>query len=184
MGAIREWFEEELKLTTLIRVLPILVLLQTILTMTGLGIALLFFTAESLSANGNMLKELTADLSLGKLLMVGAVIAPILEEFIFRFVPFCTIFGLLWSLKIDRTEVVMPVVFGSILFTAIGFGYMHGVGNILVQGIGGVFLAIVYLRCSSFGRSMRSHFRGWIGSSLVHVSFNTVMLLSIRLGPQ
>lgn len=85
-----------------------------------------------------------------------------LEEFAFRFLPN-------WILsRWNVTEFSVPVnVIASIVF-----GYIHGgIELILVQGIGGLSLAIIYLYALKSG-----HKRAFLICTFYHFLFNTVII--------
>lgn len=91
------------------------------------------------------------------------IMAPIAEEIIFRHLPFKVIQTL--NPK-DRANLLIPTV----LFTSVVFGLMHqGLPSVLIQGVGGFFLACVYIKN---GYSLWS-------SILMHALWNGGLVLSV-----
>lgn len=67
----------------------------------------------------------------------GCIFAPLWEEFAFRVIP-------MWIAKGFGEKFIIPVVMLSSLI----FGWGHGNGpvSLLIQGVGGLFLATVYIK--------------------------------------
>lgn len=81
------------------------------------------------------------------------IIPPIFEEFLFRKYP----------LDIVKSYKKYDLLIPTIIFTSIIFGLMHGdATKILLQGVGGFFLACLYVK-NGFS---------WWSSALVHFLWN------------
>ncbi len=86
------------------------------------------------------------------------------EECFFRFAPlaFATTIG-------NRSVIVVAAVLSSAIF-----GWLHGDWmNLFVQGVGGLFYCIVFLKCSSFGKDLR---RGLCCSTAAHAAFDLLIV--------
>ena len=177
---LRSWFERDTEFKKFIQVLPELVLLMGVTTFFGGLLANMFFSNDSLYASD---RAVFADLQKMGIIKVGlivSVIGPIIEEATFRFLPLGFTFLTLWLIN-KKQEIGLWSVLGTILASSILFGYIHGPGNILIQGISGLVLAVVFVKYSSFGRSPVWFFKGWAASTLLHGSFNGVILVAATM---
>ncbi len=90
---------------------------------------------------------------LGKFVFM-CLLAPLWEELAFRHAPFLIVEQLKSKLKVDIT--IPCIILTSVLF---GWGHGNGVISLLIQGIGGFFLSMVYLRSRlKYWGSVTMHF--------------------------
>jgi hypothetical protein len=104
------------------------------------------------------------------------VATPLREEFLFRVLPF----GLVWAFfALFRKEVPpLRLAFILVVATSVVFGYVHGgVGNIFIQGLIGVVLALVLLVWGSYGRTP---LRGVLAVLLLHGAYNFYVAMWIQ----
>lgn len=79
----------------------------------------------------------------------ACILAPIWEEYIFRYLPFKFL-----NLSKYKDQFLIPMILGSNIL----FGLAHGGPiNILIQGVGGLFLSYLYFKYESFWLNVLSH---------------------------
>lgn len=102
--------------------------------------------------------------------LVTILLISVYEELLFRIIP-------LWlAFKFAFTPGGLIMV---ALITAIGFGYIHGgPHNILIQGIGGFFYAILFIKYASGGKRI---FEASIVVIVAHTIFNGLIGLLLIL---
>lgn len=90
----------------------------------------------------------------------GCIIAPLIEEILFRHLP----------LQVIRATKKEELLVPTILFTSVVFGLMHeGAASIPIQGVFGLIASIVYLKNGY----------SYISSVALHAIWNTSLLLGI-----
>jgi membrane protease YdiL (CAAX protease family) len=90
----------------------------------------------------------------------GCLIAPLIEEVLFRHLP----------LQIIKATGKDRLLIPTILFTSIVFGLMHqGSISILIQGVAGFIMSVLYLR---------NNYSYW-SSVCLHFLWNTMLLISL-----
>lgn len=91
------------------------------------------------------ISDLMSSNSFPKTFFIGCILAPLWEETMFRVVPL--------KIGIKYKCVTEMVIFSSIIF-----GLAHGSPiNLLIQGVGGLGLAILYLKYNSYILNVLSH---------------------------
>ncbi|MDO8600869.1 MAG: CPBP family intramembrane metalloprotease [bacterium] len=95
-------------------------------------------------------------------ILYAVIIAPLFEEFIFRFIP------------IKLTEIFTKrksILWSVVVLSSILFGVAHGSWyNIFIQGPSGIILSVAFLR------------GGYFTSVAAHATHNGITLLIINLG--
>jgi len=93
-----------------------------------------------------------------------------IEELLFRTLP---IFVARWINPSIRW------IFAIAVIATIVFGYIHGgVANIFIQGVAGLFFAIIYIKGGGYhGR----HLRAWCAAGLGHYLYNMLILFPAAL---
>ncbi len=96
------------------------------------------------------------------------VITPLREEFLYRVVPFGLLF-VGWSV-FRKSAPPLWLVFAFVLVTSFVFGYVHGgIGNVFIQGLIGIVIALVFLVWGAYGRTP---LKGICAILLLHGSYN------------
>jgi membrane protease YdiL (CAAX protease family) len=73
-------------------------------------------------------------------LWFGVILAPLWEEAVFRHFPL----QIMKSLSEEKRKVLL---WPTILFSSFIFGYMHdGASTVPIQGVGGIFICILYVK--------------------------------------
>jgi membrane protease YdiL (CAAX protease family) len=111
-------------------------------------------------------------------LLVGAIS----EEFKYRFIPLIVVYGIL---KVITPKLSLALQMLIILISSFIFGVAHGgYDHLLVQGLGGIVLCIIFLKCGGNGtgsvdviREDRSVLKGWIFSSGTHLTMNYMAIV-------
>jgi membrane protease YdiL (CAAX protease family) len=99
-----------------------------------------------------------------KLPMYNFLLLAFMEEILFR-APL----GILLRLKMGLGKVIC-----SMLALSIFFGYLHGgIGNIFIQGMAGVILSLVFLKCGGYNLNMP---KALVTTTLMHFSFNVTLV--------
>jgi len=140
----------------------------------GKGMAYLIFGAQEIPAE---LKVAVAKATGAEILGTIAIFfayfigVAIQEELLFRVLPLG--FGRFIT-KDPRVLLWMIVIPTSILF-----GFVHGsVWNILIQGVGGMILCIVYLMCGGYqGKILKPFFM----TSAIHCVYDTIIVTGVLL---
>ena len=92
-----------------------------------------------------------------------------IEELFFRFTPL--ILAYRFGKKVLRHPIVAVVA--MVIISSIHFGYLHGgFKHVFVQGIGGIFFSLVFLKC---GGLKRDYGRAILSSSLAHFVYNATL---------
>jgi len=105
------------------------------------------------------------------------VSTPIREEFLFRILPFGTVWAL-WFVWMRQSSPPLSVALGALLVSSAWFGYIHGgVGNIFIQGFIGVVYAIVFLKWSAYGKTP---LRGVLVVIVLHGTYNFAVALDVQ----
>ena len=176
MSKIYVWFRAGASFKTLFMYLPLLIILLAACTYGGVFLGSQFYT-DALVAHGRVLQTQIAPMSGGEILFLTAGVLPVIEEAVFRVVPFCLLFGLLWLFKLKETKAGIVLAIIGIVVTSLIFGLAHGPRNYFIQGPTGVILAVVYMKWSAFGSGFLATLKGWAASALVHGSYNAVLML-------
>lgn len=96
-------------------------------------------------------------------LLFGAM----LEEYVFRLVPLKFVLNRNIGFE-ELTKVVLVV--------SAFFGYIHGgIEHVFIQGLGGIVLSVVFLKCGGLNKNYR---KAYICSTASHYSFNMILLIS------
>ena len=138
--------------------------MKTIRTGIGYGLMALIISTISLFAleylgYSDKLNVPNLDITF---IITAVFIAPLLEEFIYRFVP------IKLTRRFTDSKSVLWIV---IILSSIIFGLRHGSPyNILVQGIGGFILSLAFLK------------RGYWCSVTAHTTLNSIAILLAILG--
>ncbi len=98
-----------------------------------------------------------------------------LEEIIFRLGPLSILVVItqkfLWK--------PLPIVLGVVMVFSIIFGWAHGnCFNVFVQGVGGLILSFVYLKCGGLRGDWA---KGTFSSTVVHFLYNSLLTISYLL---
>ena len=173
---LQNWFEDGLRFHKFLLLLPVLVLF-CIGTASG-GRELVELMAPSTELSGRTISYKVVLQSKGILEMAprSFMWMPLKEEALYRFVPFV---GLWWGWALVFAS--KPPISATVLLVAVTsayFGYIHGgVGNIFIQGTIGVFLALTYLKMSSYGSAP---LKGIAAAVLLHGMYNFTVALRVQ----
>lgn len=101
--------------------------------------------------------------------LLGITIAPVLEELFFRLIPLCLV-GEIFKRNLHHllaTAVVSSLAFAYVhnIFGGLDIGWMR----ILLQGVSGLILSLVFLKC---GGMNRRYFKAYCASVITHTLFN------------
>jgi hypothetical protein len=106
------------------------------------------------------------------------VMAPIIEETIFRFIPL----GLLVVLYATGSRISGNLIIFTVVFIGLLFGIAHlgnqgvtVVSSLLVQGVFGITLGIVFLKVSAM--RVRRIFPALMASILLHAAWNGIIVV-------
>lgn len=95
------------------------------------------------------------------------ILVVLTEEILFRLIPIFV------STKIWRVDKKVIYV---VLASSLVFGYLHGnLINILIHGVGGVWLSFIFLKCGGF---QNRYLKGLTASFLTHLTVNLTAALS------
>lgn len=180
---MKRFFEKLAKMNTI--VFYCVVLLVEILWKTAVLEVLDFYGITEFSQN-------TASFEYMKSHFFLIPVFALSEEIAFRWGPMMWFFGFLTRLKGKlRSKVEEYGIIIIVLTTSIIFGYLHGnVYNILLQGVGGLLIFIVFLRSFYGGRTTEKleesegaellMFKPLMSSTIYHTLFNvTVLVLNL-----
>lgn len=134
-----------------------------------------------LTGNNNVQSQLfdAVQYNWGIAIFFTMFLAPIWEEFVFRAYWF-------WKKlrKRDKEEMYMKTfvavkgrmpIWDFVVMSSMIFGICHGGPiNILIQGVGGLFLAYAFLICR----------KSYLSAVLLHAGFNGMLLLAVYIGSQ
>ncbi len=99
---------------------------------------------------------------------ITLAIGVVLEEFGFRLLPLAFTIGL-----IGNSSWILLVI----LCSSIVFGVAHGsMWHILVQGLVGVWLSIIFLKVGGF---QRKYLRAWLICTAIHFCYNGIICLIV-----
>lgn len=118
----------------------------------------------------------------GRYFLYAVIFAPVVEEFLFRFLPASAISNIFYlfcpdkltlnNLAVKRRQLWIFFIAG--LLTSVIFGYIHGsVYNIFVQGVCGFCIWTVFMYYSKLGRYLRD---GYLAAVLWHFLHNFIIL--------
>ena len=101
------------------------------------------------------------------------------EEVLFRLIPF----ALILSWEHIFSSVSNKIIFTVVIFSSVVFGVVHGdIRAIFVQGVTGMYLALIFWRYSMRLRSWYDLIPGLAASTVVHFSYNAWIFVPIFLG--
>jgi membrane protease YdiL (CAAX protease family) len=170
--SIRRWLSDEPPFKRLIITVPKAVFASLVLSMLGAVLVKVLFPASDPEANGKAIAEAAKHMGRSELLVLTVVVGPLIEELLFRLLPFGALFILAWLTGTRSHRWLVPVTMALIVQTAAMFGYMHGTANILVQGMAGLILGSVFVKYSGFGRNVA---KGFTASVVCHAVFNAAI---------
>lgn len=104
------------------------------------------------------------------------VATPLREEFLYRVVPF----GFVWGVWGTFWKTTPPLAAALVLvaLTSFVFGFVHGgIGNVFIQGLIGVVIALVFLVWGSYGRTP---LKGICVILILHGSYNLFVAMWIQ----
>lgn len=173
---LRNWFEGGLRFHKFLLLLPVLVLFCMGLAYGGRE--LVEFAAPSVELSGRTTSYRVVLQSKGILEMAPRSFAwvPFKEEALYRLAPFLALWGG-WA-YLFASKPPIGVAFALVGGTSAYFGYAHGgVGNMLIQGVVGVILALTYLKVSGYGSAP---FKGFAATMLLHGAYNFSIALNVQ----
>ena len=118
----------------------------------------------------------------------GFTILPYFEEMMFRWIPLLLLFMVLNPLcrnsKISKKQylnIERYALLSVVMLSSLQFGYVHGnVYNILIQGVLGLTLMIIYLRAlfvrRDKGLRTRFQFVPYVHAGLYHCLYNLILI--------
>lgn len=162
-AALLEWLDVEVKgAGNLFRFCTKLLVLDYILAFFAVWILARFGVYLSGRSSGTHLPW-----GLFFLVLLGSVF---LEEVVFRFIPLV--------LAVKRWGASPKVLVVAVVVSA-AFGFAHGgFAHIPVQGVGGLFLSVVFLKCGGFAGRFR---KALAVSTLYHFVFDAILFAFVFL---
>lgn len=104
------------------------------------------------------------------------IVAPLREEFWYRFVPFFSVWLAWWAWKRETPPRLVAAF--VLIVTSVWFGYIHGgFGNVPIQGALGLIFGLVYLKMSAYGRKP---LLGLFAAVLLHGAYNFYIALRLQ----
>lgn len=136
------------------------------------GRLLLSYEAFATVADDDLAKKIRSfysEVNLPHFLLVLHLIA-LQEELVYRALPV----AIWWSASKSLKTYSLHLLFVAVLCSSVIFGYVHfGLKSILLQGVGGLVLSIVYVKCGGFNGKV---IKPLLVSTLVHSLYNNVLI--------
>lgn len=105
-------------------------------------------------------------------ILILMLIVGIIEEVIFRLIPFLL-------LTIKRGFFSIDFIMACVVIESAVFGYVHGDwSNVAAQGVSGLIFTLVFLKC---GGLQRHYSKALVSSTLTHVLGNYLLLVWLVL---
>ena len=145
------------------------------LAWSALGVTLVAATSSEPAQADPLVKWLMLEAPLAQAIGILAL-GVLLEELAFRLVPLAIVLRIARR-KPDMTWLV-PV---TVVLAAVAFGLFHGLEwyRLLLQAVGGVALALVYLK--TCGMNGRYWLAALATTFLVHLAINSTLMLAMRV---
>lgn len=151
MSALSAWFLKGAKLHTLWWWVP-LILIGHICYLVAVYPWVAETFPENLSSSTGDILEYIKELGLFDTIGILSLVM-LMEELIFRAIPFSVATVLLWWLiRKSHLSITLVVMTAVAVASSYVFGLVHGgVGNIFIQGVAGLLMSFVYLRWGRLG---------------------------------
>lgn len=162
MGKRLTWLQVELKGGAIVRFCFRLLLLDYLYCIIAVALLTGFGVHFADRAEGIALSW--------QFLLFTLLLVVFLEELVFRFLPLFIAVSLFGSSR--RWAVLVVAALASVVF-----GWAHGGPQyILVQGVGGLFLSAVFLKCGGFQKKWR---KALLCSTFYHYAFDLILFLLV-----